>query len=72
MFFYQVDEIIKQVTAIVRTGGAFGMVLHRKCRFIFQTYAFDGFVVQIHMGYFHIRSLSSPLQGPRQIHDFAW
>ena len=54
MFFYQVDEIIKKVTAVMRAGCAFGVILYRESRLIFQADAFDAVIIQVPVRYFHM------------------
>ena len=50
MFFDQLNEVIKQVPAVMWTRCAFRVILHGKCRLAFYLDAFDRIVVQIKVG----------------------
>ena len=48
------NKLIKQISAVMRTGCCFRVILHRKCRFIFYANSFNGFIIEIDMGNFYI------------------
>jgi|GEM_PF-5136877 len=50
MCFNQFYKLIKQITAIMRAGCGFRMVLHGEGRFAFNMDTFNALVVQVHMG----------------------
>ena len=51
---HHLHKIIKQIAAIVRAGGTFGMILHTESRLILHTNPLDRVIIEVHMRYFHI------------------
>jgi len=47
-------KLAEQVMAVVRAGRGFGVILHGKRRVIFVPDAFDGLIVEIHVGDFDV------------------
>lgn len=43
------DELIEEITAVMRTGRGFRVVLYGEGRAIFQPDAFDGFIIEVDM-----------------------
>ena len=54
MFLHHPHEFGKEIIAVVRAGGGFGMILNAKGRVMFVFESFHGFVVQINMCQFHL------------------
>ena len=62
MLFDQIDEVIEQVTAVVRTRRAFGVVLNRESRLICHSDAFYRIIVQVHVCNLDVFSLLNRLR----------
>ena len=49
VFFDHIDKIIEQVAAVVRAGSAFGVVLNRESRLLFQPDTFNAVIIQVYV-----------------------
>jgi hypothetical protein len=56
----------------MRPRCAFGMVLHRKSRFAFYPYTFDGLIIQVYMRDLNMTLLFSQLPGQHQSRGSVW
>ncbi len=58
-------EVVEQGPGVVGAGRRFGMVLHAKDGLGTMPQAFDGPVVEIHVGHLQLRCARNVLSGPR-------